>query len=393
MAAAAEAPQPGRAGGMYEGNKTPTRILAALLILGALLLPLGFDEGAGFMQDVTVALIYVVMALGLNVVVGFAGLLDLGYVAFFAIGAYTMGWFGSSFFSTKEIHVFVGENLQNLPGIHLNWLLVIIIAGIFTFAAGALLGAPTLRLRGDYIAIVTLAFGEIIHRTAVNSDEGVFGIGEFNLTNGRVGINPIDRIDLPLVEPFTTLNMRPWFYTALALMLVMLFVNVRLRDSRLGRAWIAVREDEVAAVSMGIPTVRVKLYAYAIGAAMGGIAGTFLASFYTTVNADQFEFSFSIFVLAMIILGGLGSIWGVVVGALALSFINTWLIPDVINDFPRKVGLDFDLTQLGFGIFGFLLVIMMVLRPEGMIPERRRQAELHGHEDGDETPLKMVGVP
>ena len=126
---------------------------------------------------------------------------------------------------------------------------------------------------------------------------------------------------------------------------------------------------------MGIPTVRVKLLAYALGAAMGGMAGTFLGSFFNTVNADQFEFSFSIFVLAMIILGGLGSIWGVVLGAISLSFINTRLIPDVLNDVPSKVGLDFDLTELGFGIFGFLLVIMMVLRPQGLIPERRHQAE------------------
>jgi branched-chain amino acid transport system permease protein len=240
---------------------------------------------------------------------------------------------------------------------------------------GALLGFPTLRLRGDYIAIVTLAFGEIIGRIAVNSDDGIFGIGHFNLTNGRAGITPVDKIDIPLVERFTTLNLRPWYWTALGLALVVLFINFRLRDSRIGRAWIAIREDEVAAVSMGIPTVRVKLLAYALGAAMGGMAGTFLGSFYNTVNADQFEFSFSIFVLAMIILGGLGSIWGVVLGALVLSFINTNLIPDVLNNVPSKLGLDFDLTELGFGIFGFLLVIMMVLRPQGLIPEKRHQAE------------------
>ena len=315
------------------------------------------------------------MALGLNIVVGFAGLLDLGYVAFFAIGAYTMGWFGSSFFSSADIHVGVAEFLQSQPGIHLNWLLILPIAAVFTASAGALLGFPTLRLRGDYIAIVTLAFGEIIGRIAINSDEGVFGIGDFNLTNGRAGINPVDKIDLPLIERFTTLNLRPWYWTALALALIILFVNFRLRDSRIGRAWIAIREDEVAAVSMGIPTVRVKLLAYAMGAACGGMAGTFLGSFFGTVNADQFEFSFSIFVLAMIILGGLGSIWGVALGAIALSFINTRLIPDVLNDVPSKIGLDFDLTQLGFGIFGFLLVIMMVLRPQGLIPERRHQAE------------------
>jgi branched-chain amino acid transport system permease protein len=350
-------------------------IIAAAGIALAILLPFFYDSGSAFIEDTTTAMAYVVMALGLNIVVGFAGLLDLGYVAFFALGAYTMGWFGSSFFSGADIHIGVAEFLQAQPGIHLNWLLILPIAALIAAFFGALLGFPTLRLRGDYIAIVTLAFGEIIGRVAVNSDEGVFGIGDFNLTNGRAGINPVDKIDLPFVERFTSLNFRPWYWTALGLALVVLFVNFRLRDSRIGRAWIAIREDEVAAVSMGIPTVRVKLLAYAIGAACGGMAGTFLGSWFGTVNADQFEFSFSIFVLAMIILGGLGSIWGVVVGALLLSFINTRLIPDVLNDVPSKIGLDFDLTELGFGIFGFLLVIMMVLRPQGLIPEKRHQAE------------------
>ena len=352
------------------------RLLAGAVILVAAVLPFFFDSGSPFVEDSTTALIYVCMALGLNVVVGFAGLLDLGYVAFFAIGAYSMGWFGSSFFTGVNIHIGVAEQLSNLPGIHLNFLLIVIVAALLAAVAGAILGAPTLRLRGDYIAIVTLAFGEIIGRIAVNSDEGIFGIGEFNLTNGRRGITPVDKIDLPLLERFTTLDLRPWYFTALVLALLALYINLRLRDSRLGRAWIAVREDEVAAVSMGIPTVRVKLYAYAIGAAHGGVAGAFIGTFFNTVNADQFEFSFSIFVLAMIILGGLGSIWGVVVGAIALSFINTRLIPDVLNEVPSKLGLNFDVTELGFGIFGFLLVIMMVLRPEGIIPERRRQAEL-----------------
>jgi branched-chain amino acid transport system permease protein len=357
------------------GKVRTSMVFTILVIVLAILLPLFYDSGSGFMNDATVALIYVVMALGLNIVVGFAGLLDLGYVAFFAIGAYTMGWLGSSFFSTADIHLGVAEQLQSQPGIHLNWLIVLPIAAVGAAALGALIGFPTLRLRGDYIAIVTLAFGEIIGRIAINSDEGVFGIGEFNLTNGRSGITPVDKIDIPLVERFTTLNLRPWYWTALALALLVLFVNFRLRDSRIGRAWVAIREDEVAAISMGVPTVRVKLLAYALGAAMGGAAGTFLGSFYNTVNADQFEFSFSIFVLAMIILGGLGSIWGVVLGAIALSFINTNLIPDVLNSVPSKLGLDFDLTQLGFGIFGFLLVIMMVLRPQGLIPEKRHQAE------------------
>jgi branched-chain amino acid transport system permease protein len=357
------------------GRFQVSTIVAALAIALAVALPFFYDSGSAFIEDSTTALVYVVMALGLNIVVGFAGLLDLGYVAFFAIGAYTMGWFGSSFFTGSDIHIGVAEFLEAQPGIHLNWLLILPIAALLAAFFGALLGFPTLRLRGDYIAIVTLAFGEIIGRIAVNSDEGVFGIGDFNLTNGRAGINPVDKIDLPFVERFTSLNLRPWYWTALGLALVVLFVNFRLRDSRIGRAWIAIREDEVAAVSMGIPTVRVKLLAYSMGAAFGGMAGTFLGSFFGTVNADQFEFSFSIFVLAMIILGGLGSIWGVVLGAITLSFINTRLIPDVLNEVPGRIGLDFDLTELGFGIFGFLLVIMMVLRPQGLIPEKRHQAE------------------
>ncbi len=359
-----------------ESNKqTMSRIIGVAAILFVILLPFFFDPGSAFIEDCTVAAFYCVMALGLNIVVGFAGLLDLGYVAFFAFGAYTMGWFGSSWFSTANIHIGVTEQAARLPGIHLNWLLILPLAALIAGMMGALLGFPTLRLRGDYIAIVTLAFGEIVHTTAVNSDEGVFGIGSFNLTNGRAGITPVDKLDLPFVERFTSLEIRPWYWTALGLALFVLFVNIRLRDSRLGRAWVAIREDEVAAVSMGVPTVRVKLLAYAIGASLGGMAGTFYSSFVNTVNADQFEFSFSIFVLAMIILGGLGSIWGVITGAIALTFINNRLIPDVLNDVPSKLGLDFDLTELGFGIFGFLLVIMMVLRPQGLIAERRHKAE------------------
>jgi branched-chain amino acid transport system permease protein len=375
------------------GPLTVSNLLAMLAILFAILLPFFFDSGSGFVGDSTTALAYVVMALGLNIVVGFAGLLDLGYVAFFAIGAYTMGWLGSTWFSNADVHIGVSELLSNQPGIHLNWLLVLPIAALAAALLGALIGFPTLRLRGDYIAIVTLAFGEIIGRIAVNSDDGIFGIGSFNLTNGRAGITPVDKIDLPFFDRFTTLDLRPWYWTALALALFVVFVNLRLRDSRIGRAWIAIREDEVAAVSMGIPTVRVKLLAYAMGAAMGGMAGTFLGSYINVVNADQFEFSFSIFVLAMIILGGLGSIWGVVLGAITLSFINTRLIPDVFNTVPSKVGLDFDLTQLGFGIFGFLLVIMMVLRPQGLIPERRHKAEFtEGLEAGEhETVVEVRG--
>jgi branched-chain amino acid transport system permease protein len=364
-------------------SRKVNRIIAVVVIVAAASLPLFVDEGGAFIDDATLAMAYVVMALGLNIIVGFAGLLDLGYVAFFAIGAFTIGWLGSSFYSQADIHLFTGEQVANLPGIHMNFLLVLVFAVIFTTIAGMLIGLPTLRLRGDYIAIVTLAFGEIIGRIAINGDQ--IQIAGYKLTNGRQGITPVDRIDLPFVDQFTSLDLRPWYWTARALALFVLFVNFRLRDSRLGRAWIAVREDEVAAASMGVPLVRTKLLAYGTGAAFGGMSGAFLGSYLNTVNADQFQFFFSIFVLAMVILGGLGSIWGVVVGAIVLSFIANYLIPDVLNNVPEQIGLDFDLTQLSFGIYGFLLVVMMVLRPEGLIPERRRKVELTQDVSSDEA--------
>ncbi|HEY1595873.1 MAG TPA: branched-chain amino acid ABC transporter permease [Thermoleophilaceae bacterium] len=360
--------------------------VVALVLL--ILLPFAFTAGGDFIDNATRALAYSVMALGLNIVVGFAGLLDLGYVAFYALGAFTIGWFGSGFYAfvnhEKGIHVAVNGVTDTLPGIHINFLLILVAAVIVCAVFGVLIGLPTLRLRGDYIAIVTLAFGEIIGRVAVNGDS--LKVGHYALTAGRQGITPIDSPDLPLLSEFGPLNLRPWYWLALGMALLSLFVNFRLRDSRLGRAWIAVREDEVAAASMGVPLVRTKLLAYATGAGFGGMAGAFFAAYFNTVNADQFEFSFSIFILAMIILGGLGSIWGVVVGAITLSYINTYFIPGPFKSLPHTFGLNFDLTDLSFGIFGFLLVIMMVLRPEGLIPERRRKLELtEGVGSGEEA--------
>jgi branched-chain amino acid transport system permease protein len=368
-----------------------------------ILLPFALDSGGELMGNAVLALAYVVMALGLNIIVGFAGLLDLGYVAFFAIGAYTMGWLGSGFFSEvnheKGVHIGVTGFAASLPGIHLNFFLVLVFAVLFTTIAGMIIGLPTLRLRGDYIAIVTLAFGEIIGKIAVNSDEiklsgvpllggvfeNIFGKDQ-TFTAGRQGITPVDKIDIPFVDPFTSLNVRPGYWVALGLVAVVLFVNFRLRDSRLGRAWIALREDEVAAVAMGVPSVRTKLLAYGTGAAFGGMSGAYLGSYLNTVNADQFQFYFSILVLGMVILGGLGSIWGVVLGAIVLSFINNYFIPDVFNDLPAKVGLDFDMTQITFAIYGFLLVIMMILRPQGLLPERRRAEEMtHGDEVSEDS--------
>jgi branched-chain amino acid transport system permease protein len=236
-----------------------------------------------------------------------------------------------------------------------------------------IIGLPTLRLRGDYIAIVTLAFGEIVYRFALNGDEIKFG--KQQLTNGSQGITPVDQVNFGIGDPFNQLNLRPWYWTILAMGVIVLLVNFRLRDSRQGRAWIAIREDEVAAASTGVPLVRTKLLAYATGAAFGGMSGAFLASYTNTVNADQFQFAFSIFILSMIILGGLGSIWGVALGAVLLQLVNRYLIPDVLND-KAQSWFNFDLTQLSFSIFGFILVLVMLIRPEGLLPERRRKMEL-----------------
>jgi branched-chain amino acid transport system permease protein len=355
------------------------RALAAALIAVGIVLPFFFSLTSGFLNATIIALAYVVMALGLNIVVGFAGLLDLGYVAFYALGAYCLGWFGSSFFFNANVHILVANNASSQIGIHFNFLLILICAVIVTASLGTLIGLPTLRLRGDYIAIVTLAFGEIIGTIAINGTD--IHLGDMTLTAGKLGIPAVDLPYFPGIGSFELLNLRPWYWLIFGIMLIVLFVNLRVRDSRLGRSWIALREDEVAAVSMGIPLVRTKLLAYAIGAAFGGMSGAFLGAYFTTVNASQFQFSFSIFVLAMIIVGGLGSIWGAVVGALLLSYINYYLIPDVLNDLPAKFGLNFNLTDLSFGIFGFLLVLVMVLRPQGLIPEKRRQLELTGKGD------------
>jgi branched-chain amino acid transport system permease protein len=391
MASTAATPKRAEAkgGGRFTAPPWTEKALVPVLLVLAALLPFGFASDGTFVQDCVIALAYVVMALGLNIVVGFAGLLDLGYVAFFAIGAYTVGWFGSGFFANfnhqKGVHFLVTGVASKVPGVHLNFVIILVIAVVFTAIAGMLIGLPTLRLRGDYIAIVTLAFGEIIGRIAVNGDE--IKIRGQQLTAGRQGITPVDAIGFPGLGSFGLLNLRPWYWFVLALVAVVLFVNFRLRDSRLGRAWVALREDEVAAVAMGVPSVKTKLLAYATGAAFGGMAGAFLGSFLNTVNADQFQFYFSILVLGMVVLGGLGSIWGVVVGAIALSFINNWLIPDVLNDLPGKLGLNFDMTQLSFGIYGFLLVMMMLLRPQGLLPERRRKMELAEHAGTSEETL------
>jgi branched-chain amino acid transport system permease protein len=361
--------------------------VAVTLLFVAAILPLFFNQLGSEMDTMIWATAYVVFALGLNIVVGFAGLLDLGYVAFYAVGAYAIGWFASDHFAAindgNGIKFGASEFVSD-QGIHLNFLLIVAIAMILAAIAGAIIGLPTLRLRGDYIAIVTLAFGEIAQTVAQNGDKVT--IGDYKLTNGQQAISPIDEPNIPIYGVFNSaLDLDPYYYLGLAMVVLTLLISFALRESRIGRAWIAIREDEVAAASMGVPLVRTKLLAYGIGAALGGAAGAFLGAYNQAINSNQFPFSFSILILAMIILGGLGSIWGTVLGAVILSFVDRYLL-DKLRDVPRDVfNLEFSTAEINFGIFGFILVFLMVSRPEGLLPERRHKMELTEGTTTDES--------
>ena len=348
-------------------------------------LPWFEDLGQG-MDTAIWATAYIVFALGLNIVVGFAGLLDLGYVAFYAVGAYAIGWFASDHFSKVSggdgFHIGASEFANNTPGIHLNFLIIIFLAMAVAAVAGTIIGLPTLRLRGDYIAIVTLAFGEIAQTVAQNGNE--IEIAGYKLTNGQQAISPIDEPNIPFYGVFNSaLDLDPYYYLGIVMVALTLLISFALRESRIGRAWIAIREDEVAAASMGVPLVRTKLLAYGIGAALGGAAGAFLGAYNQAINSNQFPFSFSILVLAMIILGGLGSIWGTVLGAIILTIVDRYLL-DKFKDF-EFLGTSFSTAEMKFGIFGFMLVLLMVARPEGLLPERRRKMELTEGTQTDES--------
>jgi branched-chain amino acid transport system permease protein len=375
--------------------------LPALLIVVAFLFPpinefLDATLDVNLMYPVIVITVYIMLALGLNIVVGFAGLLDLGFVAFYALGAYVVGWLASQQF--RQVSISFGSTASSVtgepvPGIHLSFWLILLIAGAFTALCGVIIGAPTLRLRGDYLAIVTLGFGEIIPRFFQNGNN----LGGFNLTNGTIGIKAIDAPGLQFLpdslsswQEFGTLNLHPWYYTILVLVLITIYVNVRLRDSRLGRAWISVREDETAAAAMGINPVTTKLWAYALGAVFGGIAGAFYGAFIANIFPTSFSFSISILILCMVVLGGMGNIYGVILGAIVLQGVNFYLLPQAnewIHSIGESVGSQalstVDLPRYNFFLFGIILVVMMLLRPEGIIPNRQRAEELHG--DGGDS--------
>jgi branched-chain amino acid transport system permease protein len=263
--------------------------------------------------------------------------------------------------------------------------LVLLLAGAFTLIVGILIGLPTLRLRGDYLAIVTLGFGEIIPQVVRNADEE--GIG-FDLTNGTFGIAPIDSVALGDFVFRSQSNKDDLHYwVGILLLLLTVFCCIQLRDSRLGRAWIAIREDETAAAAMGVPLMRTKTWSYAIGAFFGGVAGAYYASFKAGAFPADFFFNISIFLLCMVILGGIGSIWGVLVGGMILGYLNIEGLA-TIGSKIQEGGVDFDPTKYQFGIYGLIIVIMMLFRPTGLIPERRHKVELE--EGVHDTPFYDV---
>jgi branched-chain amino acid transport system permease protein len=358
------------------GKARQQKMLGTIIGIGAaLLFPLiNSLLGLGWEAKAVPITLFIVLALGLNVVVGFAGLLDLGYAAFFAIGAYTMAFLTS----TVSPIGFVRE------GNHVNFFLAMFISAAVAAIFGVLLGAPTLRLRGDYLAIVTLGFGEIVPLVIKNVPE---------ITKGTQGMNPIGYPEIPglqfAVDPI------PWYYLIVVVLMLSVLITGRLRTSRVGRAWAAMREDEVAAASMGINLVTTKLFAFALGASFSGFAGSIWASYLQVIAPEQFDFSVSIFVLCMIILGGLGNIGGVIAGGLMLGFVDRVLF-DWINGFVHGLGSAIgnqdlaimDVSRSRQLIFGVALVAMMLLRPEGLFPSARLRAELHAAEE-DEVALEQ----
>jgi branched-chain amino acid transport system permease protein len=307
-------------------------VVVSLVVAAAVIAPLiaPNDYWVGVMARIC---LYATLALGLNVVVGFAGLLDLGYVAFFGIGSYLYAFLASPQF-----------------GLHLPFLIALPIVVVITAISGVLIGAPTLRLRGDYLAIVTLGFGEITYLLLINLDRPV------NITGGPSGIVSIDP---PAFWRLTITTNRQYYYMFLVMLVVALVASVRLRDSRIGWAWQAIREDELAARVMGINTTVAKLQAFATGAALAGVGGAFLASWQRSVFPDNFLFTESINILAMVIVGGVGTLIGVVVGATIIV-----ALPEIFRD----------LQLYRLLVFGLLLMVLMIFRPQGLVTGWRKPA-------------------
>ena len=328
------------------------------------------------------ALVYVICALGLNIVVGYAGLLDLGYVAFWAIGGYTAGWFMSEFFAQWNFHLFSSVP-SSAPGLHVNFWGVLIIGGAICAFFGVVIGAPTLRLKSDYLALVTLGFGENIPQVYFNGAD----INGFNLSNGTKGITRLDPIPVGY-KNLGTFDFGEKFLLFVLLTIIMIFISLRLRRGRLGRAWLAIREDELAASMMGVPLMRTKLASYAVGAIAGGIGGVAFATHVDGVYAERFNFAISIFLLAMVVMGGMGNVWGVIIGAFLLSWINSTGLPAFGDTFNSKFGTSIDFPSFTFLLFGLVLILMMLFRREGLVPESRLKMVMHEHDEEVEAELE-----
>lgn len=359
--------------------------LGALVLLVVLALPhLGITkdiEGWLPLNDLVLMGIYALFALGLNIVVGYAGLLDLGFVAFFLFGAYTAAWLMSDFAinvtgrdgSWADLSFsFLSRAKDGALGIHLSFWLVIIFAGVIAAIAGVIIGWPTLKLKSDYLALVTLGFGEILPEAFRNAEQFPTPFGTYNLTNGTKGIGPVDSIGLGYREIGKT-DAVPRYYVIVAFCAIFVWVSLKLRDGRLGRAWMAIREDELAASLMGVPLRKAKLASYAVGAVAGGIGGAFYATVVGTVNVDSFTFQVSIIVLCAVILGGMGNVWGVMLGAALIQWTSSVGLRKTGTELGQLFGSEkgWNLVQYQFGLFGLVLVLMMLFRPEGLIPAAR----------------------
>jgi branched-chain amino acid transport system permease protein len=355
----------------FKMNKTTSLIALVILTLMAPVLAQTLG-GNYWVRILDFALLYIMLALGLNIVVGFAGLLDLGYIAFYAVGAYLMALLSSPHLSTQ--FEFIAGLFPH--GLHLGFWWILLIAGPIAALFGVLLGAPTLKLRGDYLAIVTLGFGEIIRIFMNNLDRPI------NITNGPKGINAIDPvvffgIDFSKAQNLFGIKISPgvmYYYLIVALTLVVIFVSLRLQHSRIGRAWVAIREDETAAKAMGINTRNVKLMAFGMGAAFGGVSGVVFGAFQAFVSPESFVLWESIYVLAIVVLGGMGHIPGVILGGILLvgfqELLRELAVP-VQKMMFGEVLIDAEvLRQL---LFGLALVGVMLYRPAGLWPAPKRE--------------------
>jgi len=365
----------------FKMKKTTSFIALVILTLVAPVLAQTLG-GNYWVRILDFALLYIMLALGLNIVVGFAGLLDLGYIAFYAVGAYLMGLLSSPHLSTQ--FEFIAGLFPH--GLHLGFWWILLIAGPVAALFGVLLGAPTLKLRGDYLAIVTLGFGEIIRIFMNNLDRPL------NITNGPKGINAIDPvvffgIDFSKPHDLLGIKLSPgvmYYYLIVALTLVVIFVSLRLQQSRIGRAWVAIREDETAAKAMGINTRNIKLMAFGMGAAFGGVSGVVFGAFQAFVSPESFVLWESIYVLAIVVLGGMGHIPGVILGGILLvgfqELLRELAVP-VQKMIFGEVLIDAEvLRQL---LFGLALVVVMLYRPAGLWPAPKREdrpvTRLRGH--------------